>query len=82
MADLHQCELRIPFPNEKLANIAFTTMSVDKEPKRSHVKKQLKVEDNVLLVSFEAEEARMLRVAVGSFLDLLTLTIDTMDRFG
>jgi hypothetical protein len=50
MADLHQCELRIPFPNEKLANIAFTTMSVDKEPKRSHVKKQLKVEDNVLLV--------------------------------
>ena len=31
---------------------------------------------------FEAEEARKLRVAVGSFLDLITLTIDTMDQFG
>ena len=31
---------------------------------------------------FEAVEARKLRVAVGSFLDLTELTTDTMDQFG
>ena len=31
---------------------------------------------------FEVEEAKKLRVAVGSFLDLITLIIDTMDQFG
>ena len=32
--------------------------------------------------TFKAEEARKLRVAVGSFLDLLTLVIDTIREFG
>jgi len=32
--------------------------------------------------SFTAKETRMLRVAVGSFLDLLTLVVDTIREFG
>ena len=40
--------LEIPFPNERLAVIAFNTMSVDKEPRRSHVTRELKVEGSML----------------------------------
>jgi len=62
--------------------VARNSLIVDPEPRRSGVTKALRVEGSVLLVSFTAKEARMLRVAVGSFLDLLTLVVDTIREFG
>jgi hypothetical protein len=42
--------LIIPFQTVKNAEIAFNSLSVDKEPKRSHVTKSMSVEDNKLVV--------------------------------
>lgn len=41
-------DLSVPFPTEKEAQIAFGTLSVDSEPKRGGVKKELVVKGNVL----------------------------------
>ena len=43
-------DLKIPFPSENLAKVACTTMSVDKEPKRSKVTKTIKLEGSVVSV--------------------------------
>ncbi|XP_022307097.1 EKC/KEOPS complex subunit LAGE3-like isoform X2 [Crassostrea virginica] len=75
-------DLCIPFPSEKEAQIAYGTLSVDAEPKRGGVKKELKVKGNVLNVHFESLEARMIRVGVNSFFDHLNLVIETMEQFG
>lgn len=76
------CELTVPFLSARDAEVAYTSLVVDPEPKRSGVKKVLRVEGSTLTVSFHAKEARMLRVAVGTFFDLLILVIDTIREFG
>lgn len=73
--------LEIPFDSKRTAEIAYNSLRVDPEPKRSGSKKELRLDGNRLLVQFNCEEARTLRVSVGSFLDLLTLVIDTMIQF-
>ncbi|XP_071809973.1 EKC/KEOPS complex subunit LAGE3-like [Asterias amurensis] len=77
----HECDLTIPFGTVREAEIAFNTLRVDKEP-RKEVTKHLQLEGHLLKVSFTASEARLLRVAVGSFTDFLNLTIETMEQFG
>ncbi|GAU95255.1 hypothetical protein RvY_06903 [Ramazzottius varieornatus] len=42
--------LIIPFPDERLAAIAYRTLSVDKEPTRGGVNKTLSVDGNELKV--------------------------------
>ncbi|XP_056008370.1 EKC/KEOPS complex subunit LAGE3-like [Ostrea edulis] len=75
-------DLSVPFPSEEEAQIAHGTLSVDAEPKRGGVKKQLTVNGNMLNVHFESLEARMMRVGVNSFFDHLNLVIQTMEQFG
>lgn len=43
-------DLSVPFPSEEEARIAHGTLSVDAEPKRGGVKKQLTVNGNMLNV--------------------------------
>lgn len=76
-----EMSLEIPFDTERTAEIAYHSLRVDPEPKRSGSGKELTLNGKLLLVQFKCEEARTLRVSVGSFLDLLTLVIDTMDQF-
>ena len=76
-----EMSLEIPFDTERTAEIAYHSLCVDPEPKRSGSGKELTLNGKLLLVQFKCEEARTLRVSVGSFLDLLTLVIDTMDQF-
>ena len=76
-----ELSLDIPFDKERTAEIAYNSLRVDAEPKRSGSKKDLTLNGNILHVNFKCDEARTIRVAVGSFLDLLTLVIDTIDQF-
>lgn len=76
-----ELSLKVPFESEESAIIAWNSLRVDPEPKRSGVDKQLKVENQNLIVDFKCEEARTLRVSVNSFFDLLYLVVQTMDRF-
>ncbi|XP_053329605.1 EKC/KEOPS complex subunit LAGE3 [Spea bombifrons] len=77
-----QFELRVPFPCPREAQIAHDTLCPDAEPRRGGVSKTLSVADDSLLVRWKADEARILRVSVSSFLEHLSLVLQTMERFG
>ncbi|XP_065894713.1 EKC/KEOPS complex subunit LAGE3-like [Dysidea avara] len=82
LTDRLHCDITIPFPSTAEATIAYNSLRVDPEPRRSVVSKLLSVNQRQLTANFTATEARLLRVAVGSFLDHLILVVDTMNRFG
>jgi tRNA threonylcarbamoyladenosine modification (KEOPS) complex Pcc1 subunit len=73
--------LELPFDDRRHAEIAYNSLRVDSEPKRSGMKKTLVLKDNVLCAEFVCQEARTLRVSVNNFLDLLILVTKTMDQF-
>ncbi|KAM3909907.1 EKC/KEOPS complex subunit LAGE3-like [Leptodactylus fuscus] len=77
-----QFQLNVPFPSSREAQIAHDTLSPDAEPRKGGVSKTLTITDHVLHVHWQAEEARILRVSVSSFLEHLSLVVKTMDRFG
>ncbi|KAK4029524.1 hypothetical protein OUZ56_022506 [Daphnia magna] len=74
-------ELHIPFPSAHLATVAYNSLRVDKEPKRSTTTKVLSLEANILKASFTSGDTRQLRTAVNSFLDLLILVSKAIDEF-
>ncbi|XP_006005472.1 L antigen family member 3-like [Latimeria chalumnae] len=75
-------KLTIPFPSNMEAQIAHGSLSPDPEPRKGGITKEVEVKDNLLHVHWAADEARILRVSVNSFLDLLGLVLQTMERFG
>ncbi|XP_060108042.1 EKC/KEOPS complex subunit LAGE3 [Heteronotia binoei] len=75
-------ELSIPFPSSPLARIALGSLSPDPEPRKGGISKELNVKENVLHVHWRADEARILRVSINSFLELLSLVVEAMDLFG
>ncbi|KAL4609266.1 EKC/KEOPS complex subunit LAGE3-like [Arapaima gigas] len=64
------------------ASIALGSLAPDREPRKGGITKELSVSSNVLNVRWTADEARILRVSVGSFLDNLALVLETMEQFG
>uniref|UniRef100_A0A1A8GZY6 L antigen family member 3 n=1 Tax=Nothobranchius korthausae TaxID=1143690 RepID=A0A1A8GZY6_9TELE len=77
-----QFSLDVPFPSSHEALIALRSLSPDQEPRRGGISKQLSVSGSTLSVRWSADEARILRVSVSSFLDHLSLVIETMEMFG
>ena len=72
----------VPFPTEREAKIALNTLSVDPEPKRSQLVKKMTIRDGAVLeVTFKCDNPTTMRVSVGSFFELLTLTLKTIQRF-
>lgn len=74
-------EIRVKFENNRHAEIAANTLSVDKEPRKELIQKHIRVEDNFLIVNWSAKLTKLLRVSVNSFLDHLILVIDTIEQF-
>lgn len=74
-------EFSVPFRTADLAHVAYNSLRVDKEPKRSLTTKKLVLEDNILKVYFTSENTRQLRTALNSFLDLLILVSKTLEEF-
>ncbi|MEQ2259756.1 hypothetical protein XENORESO_017731, partial [Xenotaenia resolanae] len=74
--------LDVPFPSSHEATIALRSLAPDKEPRRGGISKQLSVSGSTLSVRWSADEARILRVSVSSFLDHLSLVVETMEVFG
>nr|XP_034996937.1 EKC/KEOPS complex subunit LAGE3-like [Zootoca vivipara]XP_034996955.1 EKC/KEOPS complex subunit LAGE3-like [Zootoca vivipara] len=75
-------ELRIPFPSSSLAQIALGSLAPDPEPRKEGISKELDVTEDILHVRWRADEARILRVSISSFLEHLSLVVETMDLFG
>ncbi|CDH49931.1 hypothetical protein RO3G_16398 [Lichtheimia corymbifera JMRC:FSU:9682] len=77
----HTLDLKIPFPTNRLANIAEQVLGVDKELKTDQVKRTTIVNDNILEARFECVSARMMRVSVNSYLEMLSMVTRTMDQY-
>uniref|UniRef100_A0A8D2LTC5 L antigen family member 3 n=1 Tax=Varanus komodoensis TaxID=61221 RepID=A0A8D2LTC5_VARKO len=75
-------ELSIPFPSSSFAWIALGSLAPDPEPRKGGISKELTVTDDILHVKWRADEARILRVSISSFLEHLSLVVETMDLFG
>jgi len=82
MAAAFKAELEVPFPSSEEAEIALGSLSVDKEPRRSGVQRTITVSGSNLLVHFEAQEARSLRVSINSFFEHVHLVCETIRCFG
>ena len=78
----HTFTLSVPFPSPLEADIACGALAPDAEPHRGAVRKELTVSGSVLVVFWGAEDAHLLRSSVISFLDQLSLVMQTMHRFG
>ncbi|KAJ8286374.1 hypothetical protein GJAV_G00037960 [Gymnothorax javanicus] len=74
--------LLVPFPSTREANIALQSLLPDREPRKGGISKELSVVENSMSVKWTADEARILRVSVGSFLNHLALVLETMEQFG
>ena len=82
-------KLEVPFPTDRLANIAQRSIAVDKELSplvrrtftvSSQPRTETQTEIAILHVHYEATTNRMLRVAVNSFLDSLNLVVEVMEQ--
>ncbi|CCD25323.1 chromatin DNA-binding EKC/KEOPS complex subunit PCC1 NDAI_0E05060 [Naumovozyma dairenensis CBS 421] len=77
-------EIRIPFPEERMATIAQQVLSPDPilKPEDFQVEylKPATQHNNVLLVKFQSIDERVLRVGVSSVLDSIKTILETMDE--
>ncbi|CAL1568072.1 unnamed protein product [Knipowitschia caucasica] len=73
--------LDVPFPSSREAVIALRSLSPDKEPRKGGITKEITVDGQILSVRWSADEARILRVSVNSFMDHLSLVLETMEMF-
>lgn len=71
----------IGFASEADAEKVLNAVAVDSELRTDQVSRELNVSGNQIVIRFEATEARLLRAATGTMLELLSLAAETMERF-
>lgn len=71
--------LTIPFPSVDTAILAYEVLSVDKELKRSQVKRNLVRETESLVITFHGDDLRKLRVGVNAFIKNAVLVLKTIE---
>ncbi|KAL4258336.1 CTAG/PCC1 family protein [Pleurotus pulmonarius] len=81
-AQWHRIVVRIPFASHKHATIAKQSIEVDAELQPHTVKRQLDVDGDTLIGSFETLTVRLARLAVNSFLENVDLVARTLAEFG
>ncbi|XP_007955375.1 EKC/KEOPS complex subunit LAGE3 [Orycteropus afer afer] len=74
--------LSVPFRSPQDADIARGSLAPDAEPHRGVLRRELVVNGSYLAVRWTAEDPRILRISVLSFLDQLALVLRTIQRFG
>ena len=77
----YRSECEIHFPTEGLALIAARVIALDEELS-DKVEKFVRAENNqILRITFAAEEARLLRVSMSCFYDVLLVSLKGMHEF-
>ncbi|KAI8915291.1 transcription factor Pcc1-domain-containing protein, partial [Powellomyces hirtus] len=74
--------IRVPFPSQRLAEVAQKVLSVDREVKPNECSKEFTVEDAFLVVCIRAVSVRVLRTSASAFFDFVALVANTMEAFG
>ena len=77
----YQCTLRILLQNERQAMIIKDCMEVDEELQPLKVSKQFTITGHTLTLEIAATEIRLLRVALSSFFDMVTVSVKTLLEF-
>lgn len=72
---------QIEFENAQHASYVCQVLSVDPELRPQEVERELTTNGAVFFMTFKAKQPRMLRAAVGTFLDLVALAIRTLEAF-
>ena len=73
--------MRVQFQTPEHALIASRVLSVDDELQPSKVEKTLATEGATLVGNFRASEARVLRVVLSSFYDMLGVVVRSLREF-
>jgi len=79
--DRPSVRLVIPFSTPIEAEIAYNSLSVDKEPKINLVDKKLSVDGKNLIVDLEGADVKSLRTSTNSFFEYLLLVQKTIAKF-
>ncbi|KAK9894452.1 Pcc1-domain-containing protein [Cystobasidium minutum MCA 4210] len=80
-SDWHTVTVSIPFENERQAATALRVISVDKILRSDTVSRELRVEGDNLVATYQAVSARQVRVALDHFFSDVQLVTDTMNEF-
>ena len=73
--------IRVNYESAEHAEIARTTLSVDKEIQPKKVQRTVSCSGAVLVISFQATELKLLRVAISSMFDLTKVVSQTLAEF-
>ncbi|XP_036346250.1 uncharacterized protein LOC118755522 [Rhagoletis pomonella] len=76
-----EATIKIPFESVQRAVIVYRVLSVDKEPSRNFVQKELRLVGDEIEVHFKATHVKNLRTAITSFFGSLLLCTDTIKEF-
>jgi hypothetical protein len=76
----YKCSIDIQFPSPLHAQNALDVLSVDEEI-GDKVSKSFSTNENLLSVCFASKEAKMLRVAISSFYDMLNVVLKVNQEF-
>ncbi|KAH7106299.1 transcription factor Pcc1-domain-containing protein [Auriculariales sp. MPI-PUGE-AT-0066] len=80
--DWHAVTIRVPFRSAQHATIAAKAIGVDSELQPHAVRRTLKVEDYILVTTFETLTIRLSRLTLNAFLENLDLVARTLSEFG
>mmetsp|Transcript_1277 Transcript_1277/g.2977 ORF Transcript_1277/g.2977 Transcript_1277/m.2977 type:complete len:106 (-) Transcript_1277:88-405(-) len=73
--------LEIKLPSVEDADTVFRVMNVDKEVRPDRIQRTIRLDAPTIHLAFAATEIRHLRVAVSSFLQSMSLVVDTIVAF-
>ncbi|KAJ2400427.1 hypothetical protein GGI23_002040 [Coemansia sp. RSA 2559] len=73
--------LNIPFESAKYALIAQNALQADQEISTGKINRTIATNGKNLVVTYDAESLRMLRVGLNGFMDSLILITRTIDTF-
>ncbi|PVF98042.1 transcription factor Pcc1 [Serendipita vermifera] len=78
----HTVTIRVPFVSPNHANIAKDVIGVDKELQGHAVKREMIVEGDELVATFQTLTVRLARLTLNAFLENVELIVRTLDEFG
>lgn len=73
--------INIPFATPEHAQMAARAVSVDEELQKDKCDRQVVADGSTVTATITATEARVLRVAVSSYFDMMSVAVRTLREF-
>jgi len=82
VGEWHQLTVKIPLTSNRHADIVKRVIEVDPELQPHAVKRELTIEDSILIATFSTQTIRLARLTINSFLENVDLVIRTLGEYG